>query len=51
MKELTKILCLSYYSLCFLFNKIGKEGRIVYAWNWGVGGVGRGGTNNVYTYK
>jgi hypothetical protein len=26
--KLTKILCLSYYLLCFLFNKIGEEETI-----------------------
>jgi hypothetical protein len=25
--KLAKTLCLSYYLLCFLFNKIGEEGR------------------------
>jgi hypothetical protein len=25
--KLAKMLCLSYYLLCFLFNKIGEEGR------------------------
>jgi hypothetical protein len=33
------MLCLSYYLLCFLFNKIGKEeGRIGSAWKRGGGG-------------
>jgi hypothetical protein len=27
--------CLSYYLLCFLFNKIGEEGRIGSAWKQG----------------
>jgi hypothetical protein len=30
--KLAKTLCLSYYLLCFLFNKIGEEGRIGSAW-------------------
>jgi hypothetical protein len=34
--KLTKTLCLSYYLLCFLFNKIRKEeGRTGSAWMWG----------------
>jgi hypothetical protein len=36
------MLCLSYYFLCFLLNKIGEqEGRTSYAWKqgWGVGEV------------
>jgi hypothetical protein len=38
--KLAKMLCLSYYCLCLLFNKIGK-GRTGSAWKWGVGGRGR----------
>jgi hypothetical protein len=57
--KLAKMLCLSYYILCFLFHKIREEGRTGSAWKWGwgrgwamVGGVVRGGaTNNVYTHK
>jgi hypothetical protein len=31
--KLAKMLCLSYYLLCFLFTKIGEEeGRTGYAW-------------------
>jgi hypothetical protein len=30
--KLAKALCLSYYRLRFLFNKIGEEGRTGYAW-------------------
>jgi hypothetical protein len=30
--KLEKPLCLSYYLLCFLFNKIGEEGRTGSAW-------------------
>jgi hypothetical protein len=33
--KLAKTLCLSYYLLCFLFNKIGEEGRTSSAWKWG----------------
>jgi hypothetical protein len=36
--KLSKILCLSYYLLCFLFKKIGEEGRTGSAWKrrgWG----------------
>jgi hypothetical protein len=43
--KLGKTLCLSYYLLCFLFNKIGEdEGRTGSAWTPGVGGevCGRG---------
>jgi hypothetical protein len=47
--KLAKPLCLSYYFLCFLFNKIGEqEGGTGSAqkkgWGWGGGGP-----NNVYT--
>jgi hypothetical protein len=38
--KLAKTLCLSYYLLCFLFNKIGEEGRTGSAWKWGGGGRG-----------
>jgi hypothetical protein len=57
--KLAKMLCLSYYILCFLFNKTGEqEGRTDSSWKqgggrreegkgwWEVGG--RGGQNNVY---
>jgi hypothetical protein len=30
--KLAKMLCLSYYLLCFFFNKIGEEGRTGSAW-------------------
>jgi hypothetical protein len=33
--KLAKMLCLSYYLLCFLFNKIGKEGRTDSTWKQG----------------
>jgi hypothetical protein len=49
---------MSYYFLCFLFNKIGEqEGRIGSAlkqrgWGEGNGGTrGRIGPNNVYAYE
>jgi hypothetical protein len=52
------MLCLSYYCLCCLFNKIGKKGRIGSAWKqegWegreGLGSGGRNGPNNVCTYE
>jgi hypothetical protein len=47
--KLAKMLCLSYYLLCFLFNKIGEGDRTPSAWKQGI--VGVGGTNNVYTCK
>jgi hypothetical protein len=55
--KLAKTLCLSYYLLWFLFNKVREEaGRIGSAWKYVLGGVwrglwGRGGTNNVNTCK
>jgi hypothetical protein len=36
------MLCLSYYCLCLLFNKIGEKGRMGSAWKRG-GGGGEGG--------
>jgi hypothetical protein len=33
--KLAKMLCLSYYLLCLLFNKIGEEGRTGSAWKQG----------------
>jgi hypothetical protein len=49
--KLAKTICLSYYLLCFLFNKIvDEEDRTGSAWEWaGVGGEGD--TNNVHTCK
>jgi hypothetical protein len=50
--KLAKTLCLSYYCLCLLFNKIGEEGRTGSAWKqgkwkggreWKIGGRGAGG--------
>jgi hypothetical protein len=40
--KLAKTLCLYYYCLCLLFNKIGEEGRIGSAWKRGVGMRGQG---------
>jgi hypothetical protein len=41
--KLAKTLCLSYYLLCFLFNKIGEECRTGSAWKQGEDrGRGRG---------
>jgi hypothetical protein len=43
--KLAKTLCLSYYCLCHLFNKVGEEGRTGSAWKpdgWREKG-GRGG--------
>jgi hypothetical protein len=49
--KLAKTLCLSYYLLCFLFNKIGEVGRTGLAWKQGGWRtVGRDDPNNVYTY-
>jgi hypothetical protein len=46
--KLAKMLYLSYYLLCFLFNKIGEqESRTGSAWKWR---LRRGGDpNNIYT--
>jgi hypothetical protein len=51
--KLAKMLCLSYYLLCFLFNKIGEEeGRTGSAQKGGGGQeTGEGSPNNVYTCK
>jgi hypothetical protein len=38
--KLAKMICLSYYCLCLLFNKIGEEGRTGSAWKQGGGGHG-----------
>jgi hypothetical protein len=43
--KLAKTLCLSYYLLCFLFNKIGQQSRTGSAWKregWRGEGVDRG---------
>jgi hypothetical protein len=43
ISQLAKTLCLSYYCLYFLFNKIRDKGRTDSAWKRGVcGGEGRG---------
>jgi hypothetical protein len=44
--KLAKSLCLSYYLLCFLFNKIREEGRKGSAWKQ----VGLGGGSTMYTH-
>jgi hypothetical protein len=54
--KLAKTLCVSYYCLCPLFNKIGEEGKTGHSWKPGGGGRGLGaggrdGQNNVYTYE
>jgi hypothetical protein len=57
--KLAKMLCLSYYHLCLLFNKIGEEGRTGSAWKrrkWRGKRVGarvwwRDGPSNVSTYE
>jgi hypothetical protein len=36
--KLAKTLCLSYYCLCLLFNKIGEQGIIGTAWEQGAQG-------------
>jgi hypothetical protein len=33
--KVAKILCLSYYGLCLLFNKTGEEGRTGSVWKQG----------------
>jgi hypothetical protein len=41
LSQLAKMLCLSYYCLCLLFNKIGGKGRTGFAWKQGgLGGEG-----------
>jgi hypothetical protein len=54
--KLAKMLCLSYYLLCLLFNKIEKRAEQVLPGSGGGGGEEsesgrRDGPNNVYTYK
>jgi hypothetical protein len=41
--KLAKMLCLSYYLLCLIFNKIREEGRTGSAWKQGGGGNGEQG--------
>jgi hypothetical protein len=45
----TKMICLSYYLLCFLFNKFGKEGGIGSAWKWGFEEGGEEEAQTMYT--
>jgi hypothetical protein len=40
--KLAKMLCLSYYCLCLLFNKTGEEYRTGSVWKCGGGGEGEG---------
>jgi hypothetical protein len=47
--KLAKILCLSCYLPCFLFNKIGDEEVGTGFVKKQVGGKGEGGPNNIYT--
>jgi hypothetical protein len=49
--KLTKTICLSYYLLCFLFNKIREQegGWNMFCQEVGKGVEGESGTNNVYT--
>jgi hypothetical protein len=35
LSQLAKMLCLSYYCLCLLFNKIGEKGRTGSVWKRG----------------
>jgi hypothetical protein len=49
--KLAIMLYLSYYLLCFLFNKIGKESGVGSTWKQGRGAGGKDGPNNVYTYE
>jgi hypothetical protein len=39
---LAKIVCLSYYLLCFLLKNIREEDGIESSWKWGGWGCGRG---------
>jgi hypothetical protein len=54
--KLAKTICLSYYLLCFLFNRIIEEGGTGCAWKpvgrvRGHGWGGRRGKNDIYTCK
>jgi hypothetical protein len=53
--KLAKMICLSFYLLCFLFNKIGEEeGGTGSAWKrelgWGLEGLGEEVAQTMYTY-
>jgi hypothetical protein len=57
LSHLAKILYLSYYCLCLLFNKIGEKGRTGSAWKgggWGKregkGGEGGEMTQTIYAH-
>jgi hypothetical protein len=47
--KLTKTICLSYYHLCFLFNKIREKGRTRSAWKQELGVRWEGGST-MYTH-
>jgi hypothetical protein len=47
--KLAKMLCLSYYFLCFVFNKLEKRAEQVLPESEDVGGGG--GPNNAYTHE
>jgi hypothetical protein len=49
--KLPKTLCLSYYCLCLLFNKVGEKSRTGSAWKQGGCGRGRWWRDNVGTYE
>jgi hypothetical protein len=55
LSQLAKMLCLSYYCLYLLFNKIGEKGSTDSAWKGGGRGRGWGQgekwLNNVCTYE
>jgi hypothetical protein len=42
LAQLAKMLCLSYYCLCLLFNKIGEKSRTGSAWKQGGSGEREG---------
>jgi hypothetical protein len=46
--KLAKMLCLSYYCLCLLFNKVGGKSK---GWGEREGAGGRNDPNNVHTYE
>jgi hypothetical protein len=47
--KLAKMICFSYYLLCFLFNKITEGVGTSSAWKWLEGGR-EGGTKTMYTH-
>jgi hypothetical protein len=57
LSQIAKMLCLYYYCLCLLFNKIGEKGKIGSVWKqgrWeekeGAGGQGREMTQTMYVH-